>query len=417
MDSFIIEGGNKLYGKVRVGAAKNSLLPLLAGALLTNEKVTFYDCPELSDIYNMLEILRVLGVETRKTGRTLEIWGGIKRSEIPAELAKVIRSSIFLLGSIITTTRRAKVAFPGGCAIGARPIDIHIKSLRALNIKITEYEDYIDCLADRIIGADITFEKVSVGATENVIMASVLAEGHTTIRNAAREPEIVDLANLLNKMGAKIKNAGEEIIEIDGVKELHGAKHYPISDRIVAGTLLTAVAITGGEIEIENVNPDHIAALISKLDKTACNIQSFYDRICVSSKGRAKPFDIETAPYPYFPTDMQPQAMVLASIADGRSRITEKIFETRFKHVDELKKMGADILVENDVATISGVGKLVGAEVDSTDLRGGAALVLAGLVAEGRTIVNKAYHIDRGYEKFEQTLSLLGAKIVRKKNE
>ncbi len=417
MESFIIDGGNKLYGKTRVGAAKNSLLPLLAGALLTNEKVTFYDCPELSDIHNMLEILKVLGVEIKKTGRKLEIWGGIKNSEIPADLAKVIRSSIFLLGSIITTTRKAKIAFPGGCAIGARPIDIHIKCLRALNIKITEYEDYIDCSADNIVGADITLEKVSVGATENIIMTAVLAKGHTTIRNAAREPEIVDLANLLNKMGAKIKNAGEGIIEIDGVSTLRGAEYYPIPDRIVAGTLVTAVAIAGGEIEIENVNPEHIASLIAKLNKTACNINAFYDRICVSSKGRAQPLDIETAPYPYFPTDMQPQVMVLSAIADGKSRIVEKIFETRFKHVDELKKMGADISVKNDVATIQGVPKLFGAEVDATDLRGGAALVLAGLAAEGRTVVNKAYHIDRGYEKFEQMLSSLGAKIVRKENE
>ena len=417
MESFIIDGGNKLYGKTRVGAAKNSLLPLLAGALLTNEKVTFYDCPELSDILNMLEILKVLGVQIKKTGRKLEVWGGIKNSEIPADLAKVIRSSIFLLGSIITTTRKAKVAFPGGCAIGARPIDIHIKCLRALNIKITEYEDYIECSADNIIGADIILEKVSVGATENIIMTAVLAKGHTTIRNAAREPEIVDLANLLNKMGAKIKNAGEEIIEIDGVDTLRGAEHYPIPDRIVAGTLVTAVAIAGGEIEIENVNPEHIASLIAKLNKTACNINAFYDRICVSSKGRAQPLDIETAPYPYFPTDMQPQVMVLAAIADGKSRIVEKIFETRFKHVDELKKMCADISVKNDVATITGVPKLFGAEVDATDLRGGAALVLAGLAAEGRTVVNKAYHIDRGYEKLEQILSSLGAKIVRKENE
>ncbi|MEG2457120.1 MAG: UDP-N-acetylglucosamine 1-carboxyvinyltransferase, partial [Clostridia bacterium] len=331
------------------------------------------------------------------------------------ELAKGIRSSIFLLGSILATAKRARVAYPGGCDIGIRPIDIHIRGLRELNIQIDEQSGYLNCVANKIRGADIQLDKSSVGATENLMMAAVLAEGRTTIRNAAKEPEIIDLSNMLTKMGARIRGAGSAVIEITGVDNLHGTEHTPIPDRIVAGTLITAVALTGGDVDLENVIPEHVASLTSKLTKSACNISLFCDRINITSNGRHFAQDFETSPYPAFPTDMQPQVMVLSTVATGTSLIIENIFETRFKHVPELKRMGADITVRGDIAIIRGVTELFGAEVLSTDLRGGAAMVLAGLKARGETTVGDVYHIDRGYERIENMLSSLGANIKRVK--
>jgi UDP-N-acetylglucosamine 1-carboxyvinyltransferase len=413
MEKFIIGGGRKLYGATRISGAKNSILPLLAASLMTEEEVTLCDCPEISDVENMLKILRTLGVNAEREGGCITVSGRLTSNEIPAELAKAIRSSIFLLGPLLATTGSARVAYPGGCDIGLRPIDLHLRGLRELNVKIEEQAGYINCKAEAILGADIQIDKISVGATENLMMAAALAKGRTIIRNAAKEPEIVDLQNLLNEMGAKIRGAGTPVIEIDGVESLHGARHTPIPDRIVAGTLMTAVALVGGEIELQNVVFEHIAAIASKLAKSACKIRRFCDRICVSGNGRAEALDFETSPYPAFPTDMQAQVMVLCSVARGTSLIIENVFETRFKHVPELRRLGADVTVHGDVAVVRGVEGLRGAEVCSTDLRGGAALVLAGLRAEGVTTVPDVFHIDRGYERFENQLRSLGADIKR----
>lgn len=413
MEKFIINGGGRLYGKVEIKGAKNSILPLLAGAILTEDKVTLHNCPDITDISNMLEILKNLGVNVERRGGDISVWGGVKNTEIPTELAKAIRSSIFLLGSLIATTGKARVAYPGGCDIGLRPIDIHLKGLRELNITVDEQSGYINCAAEEIIGADVQLDKISVGATENLIMAAALANGETVIRNAAKEPEIVDLAEMLNKMGAKITGAGSSVICIMGTDSLHGTEHTPIPDRIVAGTLMTAAAVTGGEIEISNVVPEHINAITSKLLKSACNVRCFCDRIFVSGNMRSRAVDIETSPYPAFPTDMQAQFTALLAVSQGTGLVIENIFETRFKHVPELKRMGADITVRGDMAIVRGVPALYGAEVTAADLRGGSALVLAGLRATGTTVVCDVHHIDRGYEKFDLMLSNLGAKIER----
>ncbi len=414
MEKFIIRGGNRLYGRVRIKGAKNSVLPLLAGALLTDEKVTLHDCPDISDVRYMLEILKSLGVSVGRTGDDISVWGGVRNGNIPEALAKEIRSSVFLMGSLDGKHGRARVAYPGGCDIGLRPIDVHVKALRELNINIDEQSGYINCSSDEIRGADVQLDKISVGATENAIMAAVLAKGRTTIRNAAKEPEIADLADMLNKMGAKIRGAGGAVVTIDGVESLSGCEHTPIPDRIVAGTLMTAVGMTGGEIELENVVPEHLSAISSKLVESACKVRAFCDRITVSGNGKSKAVDIETSPYPAFPTDMQAQLMALDAVSEGTGIIVENIFETRFKHVPDLRRMGADITVRGDVAVVRGVEKLYGAEVCASDLRGGSALVLAGLRAEGTTVVGGVKHIDRGYEKLDEILSLLGAEIQRK---
>lgn len=413
MEKLIISGGNRLYGSTEIKGAKNSILPLLAAAVLTKDKVTLHGCPDITDITNMLEILQNLGVMTERRGGDISVWGGVKNTEIPTELAKAIRSSIFLLGSLIATTGRARVAYPGGCDIGLRPVDIHLKALRELSITVEEQAGYINCAASQIVGADIQLDKISVGATENIIMAAVLARGETVIRNAAKEPEITDLADMLNKMGAKIRGAGTSLIEINGVAELHGADFTPIPDRIVAGTLMTAAAITGGELEICNVIPEHLSAITAKLLQSACNVRCYCDRILISCNARNRAVDIETSPYPAFPTDMQAQMTSLLAVAQGTGLVIENIFETRFKHVPELKRMGADITVRGDMAIVRGVPSLYGAEVQATDLRGGSALVLAGLRAEGTTIIDCARHIDRGYERLECVLAKLGAKIER----
>ncbi len=413
MEKFIVSGGNRLYGKTKLKGAKNSILPLLAGALLTRDKVTIKDCPCITDVHNMCEIIKTLGAEVERHGDEITISGGAKNGDVPESLAHEIRSSVFLMGSLIATLGRARIAYPGGCDIGLRPVDIHIRALKELNIKIDEQSGYVNCETDGIIGADVGLDKISVGATENLMMASVLGRGTTILRNVAKEPEITDLQNMLNAMGAKIRGAGTPVIRIDGVKELHGTVYTPIPDRIVAGTLMTAVGIAGGEVEIENVVPEHIASITSKLVKSSCKVRAFCDRILISSNLRTKAIDVETSPYPGFPTDMQAQFTALNAVSDGAGIIIENIFETRFKHVPDLRKMGADITVHGDVAVVRGVRKLYGAEVHASDLRGGSALVLAGLKADGITTISGVNLIDRGYESFEKTLSSLGAKIQR----
>lgn len=413
MEKFIVSGGNRLYGKTKLKGAKNSILPLLACALLTRESVTIEDCPDITDVKRMCEILESLGVRVLRRGDEITVSGGPVNGDVPEHIAHEIRSSVFLMGSLIAMLGRARIAYPGGCDIGLRPVDIHVRALKELNIDIDEQSGYINCETTGIIGADVSLDKISVGATENIMMAAVLAKGTTIIRNAAKEPEITDLQNLLNKMGAKVRGAGTPIIRIDGVSELHGARFTPIPDRIVAGTLMTAVGIAGGEIEIENVVPEHIAAITSKLVKSSCKVRAFCDRILISSNLKTRAVDVETSPYPAFPTDMQAQIMAFDAVSEGTGIVIENIFETRFKHVPDLRRMGADITVHGDVAVVRGVKKLFGAEVHASDLRGGSALVLAGLRADGITTISGINLIDRGYESFEKTLASLGAKIQR----
>ena len=379
MSKYIINGGKKLYGKVNINGAKNSVLPLLATCLLTDEPVIIHNCPEISDVRNMCKIIVNLGCKVTHEKDTIILDSSdMFCNEIPIDLAKELRSSLFLMGSLLTRCRKAKIAYPGGCDIGLRPIDIHLKALQELNIKIEEKYGYIYCSVDKIKGADIQLDIPSVGATENIMMAAVMAEGKTTVRNPAKEPEIVDLQNLLNKMGAKIKGAGSSIIEIEGVKKLHGGEHIPISDRISAGTYLIAGAVCGGEIEIDNINPEHIFSLTSKLNKNSCKITSLNDKIIISSDGRLNSLGkVETMYYPGFPTDLQAQLMALSCVCKGTTKIVENIFETRFNHVPELIKMGADIVVEGRMAVVNGVDRLSGADVYAKDLRGGAAVVIA----------------------------------------
>lgn len=411
---FQIDGGNKLYGKVKVQNAKNSVLALFAAAILTSDKVTIEDCPNILDVDNMLNILTKLGCSVNRVGNNVEICGEILHKEVPKELAKELRSSIFLLGSILSVKKSAKIAYPGGCDIGIRPIDIHIKGLKELNVKINESFGYIQCDASDMRPNDILLDLPSVGATENLIMASVFIKGKTVLRNVAKEPEIVDLVRLLNKMGAKIKGEGTAIIEIEGVDSLHGCTYTPIPDRIVAGTLVLATAVCGGEVELENVNTEHIFSLISKLMKNSCKIDCKYDKLRITSTGKLKSVDIiETSPYPGFPTDLQAQIMATELTSEGTSVIVENLFETRFKQVNEYLKMGADITVRGKMAVIRGVKELTGTEVTAHDLRGGAGLVIAGLKAKGRTTITDIKHIDRGYDSIEKMFQNLGAKIER----
>ncbi len=416
MSRYIIEGGNPLEGSIDVKAAKNSVLPLLAACILTEDKVTLRNCPDISDITNMLKIMINIGcvVERDDMGNITVDSSDIYCGEVPCVLAKELRSSIFLMGPMLSRVKKAKISYPGGCEIGMRPIDIHLSGLRELNIDINEEYGYLDCDASKAEAAQIVLDLPSVGATENLMMASVFLEGKTVLRNCAKEPEIADLQNFLNLMGAKISGAGSSVIVIEGVKKLHGVEYTPIPDRIIAGTYIIAAAMCSGNVELRGVVPEHIYSLIAKLSKTACKIYCKNDKIIVKSKGRLRSLDrIDTMYYPGFPTDMQTQMLALQTISKGTSVIVENIFETRYKTVPEFKKMGADITVRDRTAIVRGVSRLKGAEVCATDLRGGASLVLAGLAAEGITEVKDIYHIDRGYEDMSRVLAELGAKIER----
>ncbi len=415
MKEYIINGGRMLEGTVDIRGAKNSILPLLAGCILTDEIIVLHDCPYISDVDSMIKILEGLGCKIIRNDRDLIVdSSGVCNSQIPSSLAKELRSSIFLLGSLLSRLKKAKVAYPGGCDIGLRPIDIHIAGLKELNIDIQEQGGFIICNSQNARCADVVLDLPSVGATENLMMSSVFIKGKTVIRNCAKEPEIVDLQKFLNAMGAKIKGAGRSVIVVEGVDKLHGVEYTPIPDRIVAGTYLIATAMCGGNVELRNVNSEHISSLISKLSKTTCKIYVKNDRIIVKSKGRQKSLDcIETMYYPGFPTDLQSQIMAMQTVSRGTSVIVENIFETRFKTASELKKLGADITIKGRVAVVKGVKELTGSEVVATDLRGGASLVLAGLVAYGETVVKDIHHIDRGYEDMSLDLSALGANIRR----
>ena len=415
MDKFIIEGGRQLAGEVEIQSAKNAVLPLLAASILTDERVIIHKCPRIMDVLNMIQILNELGCRTDFDGETLIIDSAdAANHEIPSALAKELRSSVFMLGSVIARFGKARIAYPGGCDIGLRPVDLHLKGLKSLNVNIAEEGGYINCNCGKLIGADILLDCPSVGATENIILAAVKGEGRTLIRNAAKEPEICDLQSFLNKMGAKISGAGTSTVSIEGVRRLHGVEYTPIPDRIEAGTFLIAVAMCGGEAEIRRAAADNIAALIHKLREISCKITVKNDKIYIKNGGTKRSLRmIETMPYPGFPTDLQAPVTALACISEGSTVIVENLFETRYKHVPELIRMGADITVRGRAAFVRGVPRLHGADVVAGDLRGGAALTLAAISAEGMSSVTDLSHIDRGYSGFEYKLASLGAKIRR----
>ncbi|MCL4425567.1 MAG: UDP-N-acetylglucosamine 1-carboxyvinyltransferase, partial [Firmicutes bacterium] len=392
---------------------------VLAATILTGEETVIFDVPELADVEVMLGILRDLGVSARweqGEGLTLVVRAdNLRTFGVREDLSREMRSSIFLMGPLLSRLGRVRTSYPGGCAIGPRPIDIHLKGLRMLGAAIEERFGYIDARAERLRGADLHLDFPSVGATENLMMAAVLAEGMTVIRNAAKEPEIVDLQNFLNQMGARIKGAGTDVIRIDGVKKLRGAEHTLIPDRIEAGTFMAAGAITRGDVLLENVVPEHLEAVISKLKEAGVSISEEADGLRVRGTKRGRAVDLKTLPYPGFPTDLQPQMMAFLALAEGTSVMTELIFENRFKQAEELRRMGANIRTEGRTAVVKGVPALFGAMVQTPALREGASLVLAGLAAEGTTIVEGLEHIDRGYERLEGKLASLGGVIRREK--
>ncbi len=415
MDKYIVEGGEKLYGRVEVQSAKNTVLPLLAASVLTDEQVKIKGVPTIADVENMLRILSEVGckIQRRNDIAVIDSSNAVSH-EIPPRLTRELRSSVFMLGSVLTRFRRAKISYPGGCDIGLRPIDLHLSGLKRLGVEIIEEGGYIECKADKLVGADILLDFPSVGATENIILAAVKAQGVTVIRNAAKEPEIVDLQNFLNAMGAKVRGAGGGTVVIEGVKRLYGLEYTPIGDRIEAGTYLVAAASCGGEIETVGVPTENIAALLHKLRENGCKIHTKNDRIIIRSDGLLKSANlVETTPFPGFPTDLQAQYSALCTTARGTTLVVENLFETRYKYAAELKRMGADITVRGRTAVIRGVEKLHGARVTAGDLRGGAALVVAALKAEGKSEVIDLSHIDRGYADFEYKLKKLGAKIRR----
>lgn len=415
MEKYIINGGNKLYGSVEIQTAKNSVLPILAAAVLTDGKVTILNVPQISDVRNMVKILSKLGCRAEFNGNNLIIDSSSADCyEIPSELAHELRSSVFLLGSVISRFHMAKIAYPGGCDIGLRPVDLHLTGLKRLGVEITEENGYIICKCDKLTGNEIMLDCPSVGATENIILAAVKAEGVTVIKNAAREPEIEDLQRFLNAMGAKVSGAGSGTVIVHGVEKLTGCEYLPISDRIEAGTFLIAAAMCGGEVELKRASAENISSLLHKLRENGCKIRVHNDKIYLENNRRLTSVkSIETQPYPGFPTDLQAQITALCCICRGQSIITENLFETRFKYVPELRKMGADITVINRNAFVRGVEKFHGATVIAYDLRGGAALVSAALSADGRSEILDISHIDRGYGAFEYKLRQLGGDIVR----
>jgi UDP-N-acetylglucosamine 1-carboxyvinyltransferase len=415
LEKLIIEGGKPLVGTARIHGAKNAALPILAAAIMARGVHVIENVPRLLDIDVMLSILTALGCRAeRQEDRIVLDTTRLVTSHIPKELMTQMRSSIFLMGPLLARMGSVQVYQPGGCAIGTRRIDLHLKGLEALGAVIDESEGRIVCTADRLVGTEIMLDFPSVGATENIMMAAVTAQGTTVIQGAAREPEIVDLQNMLNAMGARISGAGTDVITIHGVDELSACRYRIIPDRIVAGTLMIAVAASGGEITLTDVNSRHLTAIIHVLRRAGVQISVSDDIMKVAARGRPKAVDrIVTAPYPAFPTDLQAQMMVLLALADGTSILKETIFEGRFKHIGELIRMGADIRQDLNSAFIRGVPRLYGTTVEATDLRAGAAVVIAGLCAKGTTIVEQIHHIDRGYERIEQLFASLGADIRR----
>ncbi|GBG56237.1 UDP-N-acetylglucosamine 1-carboxyvinyltransferase [Sporomusaceae bacterium FL31] len=413
MEKFVVTGEVQLTGNIRVGGAKNATLPIMAATLLCSGVSILHDVPQLSDIRAMQEILALLGAKIVQEGLSLIIdTTGVSKQEIPEHLMREMRASVFLMGPLLGRFRKVRVSYPGGCAIGPRPIDLHIKALEKLGAKVKESYGYIDAEAASLNGAEIHFDFPSVGATENAMMAAVMAKGTTIIRNAAREPEIVDLQNFLNKMGAKVIGAGSDTIRIEGVSKLVSAEHTIMPDRIQAGTFLVAGAITQGDVTVENISPEYLFSVTDKLEEIGAHITAASNYIRIRA-GELRGVDIKTLPFPGFPTDLQAPMLSLLTVAKGTSIITETIFENRFKHVDELTRMGAKIKVEGRTAIIRGIPKMTGAIVAAPDLRAGGALVLAALAAQGVSEIEQVYHIDRGYEQLELKLQSLGARIIR----
>lgn len=418
MASYIIEGGRRLEGEVSVSGSKNASLPIIAATILNPNITKLYNIPNIHDTQITLEILKYLGCKLKKNHGKIEINSkNIDKREIPEHLMNQMRSTVVLAGAILGRFKEAKFSYPGGCDIGARPIDLHLRAFKKLGINIVEDSGFITCKCDKIIGANIDLDFPSVGATENIILAAIYAEGVTQITNAAMEPEIVDLAKCLNKMGAKIEGAGTNIITITGVEKLKSISYTVMEDRIEAGTLLCAGAITGGDITLRYRTPEHITPIIHKLEEAGCQIQIEKGKVHLRANRKLKAVDIKTLPYPGFPTDMQSVFASTLTTAKGTSMIIENIFENRYRYVAELKKMGAKIAIEGKTAVIKGVRRLSGAKVKSTDLRGGACLVLAGLTARGTTIVTNIEYILRGYENLDEKLRSLGAKISVNKEE
>ena len=415
MESLLIHGGKRLEGSLRVDGAKNAALPILAASVLTEDTVHLHDVPDILDVRRMADILRMLGCQTCWQGHELTVSGeSMSSSEMPDALSKQIRSSIFLLGPILSRFRRATVTYPGGCEIGLRPIDLHLSGLRALGVDVKEEGGVIHCDGANMHAGEVHLDYPSVGATENVVMAAVCLPGTTTIHNAAREPEIVDLCRFLTAMGGRICGAGSAMIQVEGVKRLHGAEYAPMPDRIVAGTLLCAGAITGGKVELTNAPVDDMHAVCAKMREMGCDIREGEKRLCLTAPRRLTAFPIlQTQPHPGFPTDMQAQMLALLSVAEGTGVIVENVFENRFTHAGDLNRMGARVICSGRTAIVRGVESLTGAHVTARDLRGGAALTLAGLAAQGETVVEHAELIDRGYEHFERQLCRLGADVTR----
>src|SRR6266404_5387653 len=418
MDKFVIRGGNPLLGTVRISGAKNAALPAMAAALLTEEPVILENIPQVRDIETERKLLAAMGAEVelgfgRAHHRTTICCRGPLTPEVPYEIVKTMRASSLVLGPLLARCKCARVSLPGGCAIGARPIDLHLKGLERLGANVEQEHGFIEATAERLKGAEVVFDKITVTGTEDLLMAATLAEGETILQNCAREPEVADLAALLNKMGAHIEGAGTATIRIKGVSKLKGAKHRIIPDRIEAGTFLIAGALTGGDLNISGCDPTHLDAILSKLKESGVKIKATADSVRVMGDNPFTASDLTTEEYPGFPTDMQAQFMALATQAEGASIITENIFENRFMHAQELVRMGANIKIEGRRAVVVGKTQLSAAAVLASDLRASASLVLAALVADGETIIDRVYHLDRGYEKIEEKLKAVGAQIRR----
>jgi len=414
LDKIVINGGNRLQGEVPVSGAKNAALPILAAALLTDGWNTFSNIPNLVDIRTIGKLLKNLGVKIEGECPTLSVNGGaISNCEAPYDLVRTMRASILVLGPLVARMGEARVSLPGGCAIGARPVNLHLRALKEMGAEVTLQEGYVEAKARKLRGASIYFDIPTVTGTENIMMAATLAEGVTVLSNAAKEPEVVNLADVLSKMGARISGAGTDVIKIEGVRELHAVEAEVIPDRIEAGTFLIAAGVTGGNILLKGCGPRYLDALITKLRATGMEIDVLDNDIRAVGAEAVRSVDIKTMPYPGFPTDLQAQIMTMMALGAGLSVITETIFENRFMHVSELLRMGADIVIQGNHALVRGVPKLRGAKTMATDLRASASLILAGLAAEGTTELSRVYHLDRGYETIEKKFSALGADIRR----
>ncbi|GGI53907.1 UDP-N-acetylglucosamine 1-carboxyvinyltransferase [Oxalicibacterium solurbis] len=416
MDKLLIQGGHRLSGEIAISGAKNAALPILCAGLLTSDAVALSNVPGLQDVATMLKLLRQMGLRIAQDGENVTLNGdAIDKLEAPYEMVKTMRASILVLGPLLARFGEARVSLPGGCAIGSRPVDQHIKGLQAMGAEIAIEAGYIHAKAKRLKGARILTDMITVTGTENLLMAAVLAEGETVLENAAREPEVTDLANLLVKMGAKIDGIGTDRLVIQGVDSLHGASHDVIPDRIETATFLCAVAAVGGDVTLRHARTDTFDAAIDKLREAGAILTTGDDWIRIQMSSRPKAVSFRTTEYPGFPTDMQAQFMAMNCVAEGSSRVIETIFENRFMHVQEMNRLGAAITIEGHTAIIDGVDKLVGAPVMATDLRASASLVIAGLAAEGETLVDRIYHLDRGYDRMEMKLSAVGAHIQRVK--